>query len=79
MTDFATAAYHLLAGCWWLAPIALGAWVAALGLARAAAKPMPPMDDAEADGIWAEYLAALNLTPDDVRAEWQRRQENQTW
>ena len=76
MTDFATAAYHLAIGCWWLLPIVLGGWVAALGLARAAAKPMPPMTDAEADGIWAEYLAALNLTPDDVRAVRRAEQED---
>ena len=68
MSDFATAAYHLLVGCWWLALIALGAWVAAIGLGRAAAKPMPPMDDAAADDEWADLCDALDIDRQQVRA-----------
>ena len=60
MTDFATGLYHLATGLWWVAPIALGAWVAAVGLGRAAAREMPlPLSPVDA--------------PDAAFEDWARR------
>lgn len=46
-----------------------------LALARAAARPMPPQSDAEADQQWDDYLACLGLTRDDVRAAYDNREK----
>ena len=34
--------------------------------------------DAIADAKWAQYLAALGLTPEDVRAQWRAQKEETT-
>ena len=86
-----TAALTLAQHLWWLAPIVAGAWLFTLGHRHAEATTPEPIDllvdgdywaaefiDQHPDQQWADYLAALGLTPEQVRADWVRRQE-QTW
>lgn len=41
LTNAAAILAHLAAGCWWIALLVVGAWIFALGLGKAAARPYP--------------------------------------
>jgi hypothetical protein len=72
MSDFLATAWDVR----YIIAAALLMWAAAcLALAPTVGRHLAD-DDQHADDTWAAYLAALNLTPDQVRADWQRRQEN---